>query len=116
MLRLKIDFISFFFVLLFGFCQNPPQISATGNQIFCGNAPMLIVTEISISDGDGALDIIYVQISTGYTIGSDFLFLEGVHPNISASWSIGEGQLTLRGPAADSEFETAINDIRFQTS
>lgn len=96
--------------------QNPPNISATGNQFFCGEAPMPIVTDISISNGDGMLDVVYVQIATGYTLGNDILFLDGVHPNITASWSIGEGQLALTGPATYQEFEDAIRDVRYQTS
>ncbi|BAO76465.1 hypothetical protein WPG_2235 [Winogradskyella sp. PG-2] len=77
---------------------------------------MSVVTDISISNGEGALDVIYIQIATGYSIGRDFLFLDGSHPNITPSWSISEGQLTLSGPASYAEFESAIADVKFQTT
>lgn len=96
--------------------QSPPQIVVEGNQMFCGEAPMPIITDIDISGGSGTLETVFVQISTGYSLGSDELFLTGDHPNISASWSIGEGLLTLTGPATYTEFENAISDIRFQTN
>ena len=98
--------------------QNPPNISVTGNQFYCGDAPMPVVTDVSISGGAGdqMLDAVFVQIATGYTLGDDVLVLSGSHPNISASWSIGEGLLTLTGPASFTEFELAISAVRFQTT
>lgn len=80
---------------IFSVCkaQSPPQILATGNQLFCGDAPMPIVTDVTISDGTGSLDVVYIQIAAGYTFGSDVLFLDATLPNITASWVIGEGQL-----------------------
>ena len=96
--------------------QSPPQVSVTGNQLYCGEAPMPIVTDVTISGGgSGLLDVVYVQIVTGYTLGSDYLTLTGNHPNITASWSIATGLLTLNGPASFNEFENAIRDVRFQT-
>ncbi|WP_430466645.1 T9SS type B sorting domain-containing protein [Winogradskyella ouciana] len=98
--------------------QNPPNITATGNQFYCGESPMPIVTDVSIygGSGDDILEEVFVQIATGYTLGSDVLSLTGISPNITASWSIGEGLLTLTGPASFTEFENAILDIQFQTS
>lgn len=98
--------------------QNPPNISVTGNQFYCGDAPMPVVTDVSISGGAGdqMLDAVFIQIATGYTLGDDVLVLSGSHPNISASWSIGEGLLTLTGPASFTEFELAISAVRFQTT
>ena len=96
--------------------QNPPQIDVEGEQLYCGEAPMPIITDISISGGEGTLDEIFVQIATGYSLGSDQLSLIGDHPNISSSWSIATGLLTLTGPATYIEFENAIRDVRFQTT
>ena len=103
-------------IYLKSIAQSPPQIVVEGNQMFCGEAPMPIITDIDISGGSGTLETVFVQISTGYSLGSDELFLTGDHPNISASWSIGEGLLTLTGPATYTEFENAISYIRFQTN
>ncbi len=117
-IRLHIFYLVCAVLCQYALAQNPPNITATGNQFFCGGDPMPIVTQVSISDTSGGsmLDEIFVQIATGYTLGSDVMFLEGSHPNISASWSTGEGLLTLSGPATFAEFENAIADVRFQTS
>ena len=104
------------FGILKGNSQNVPQVSVEGNQLYCGEAPMPIVTDVSISSGTGSLDEVFIQIATGYTLGSDELLLTGTHPNISASWSIETGLLTLTGPASYLDFENAIRDVRFQTS
>ncbi|MDN3494073.1 T9SS type B sorting domain-containing protein [Winogradskyella bathintestinalis] len=116
--RLKFTIAVLVFCLLFTKIQsqNIPQIAAVGNQFYCSELPMSIVTNISISNTLGTLDTVFVQISTGYTLGEDILYLEGIHPNINANWSAGEGLLTLEGPASFSEFETAISAIRFQTT
>lgn len=110
-----------FFLFCFANCfvsmsQSPPQIVVEGNQLYCAEAPMPILTDISISGGEGTLDEVFVQIATGYSLGSDELVLTGNHPQITASWSIATGLLTLTGPATYFEFENAIRDIRFQTT
>jgi len=107
------------FFSVYCFSQDLPNISATGNQLYCGEAPMPIVTSISIVGQNGAqgtLQEIFVQISAGYTIGDDLLILTGTHPNISVTWATGQGLLTLTGPATYVEFENAIADIRYLTS
>lgn len=110
-------FLLFCFANCFvGMSQSPPQIVVEGNQLYCAEAPMPILTDISISGGEGTLDEVFVQIATGYSLGSDELVLTGNHPQITASWSIATGLLTLTGPATYFEFENAIRDIRFQTT
>ncbi|MBV7269886.1 T9SS type B sorting domain-containing protein [Winogradskyella luteola] len=117
-LRLHIFYLVCIFVGYLGLAQSPPNISATGNQLYCGESPMPIVTDVSISNssGNNMLDEVFVQIATGYTVGFDILSLSGDHPDISTSWSIGEGLLTLIGPASTDAFEDAIRAIRFQTN
>ncbi|MCB0400021.1 MAG: lectin, partial [Winogradskyella sp.] len=112
----KVIILLYFFGALHCFGQSPPQVSVVGNQLYCGDAPMPILTDISISGGEGTLDEVFVQIATGYSLGSDELVLMGNHPQITASWSIATGLLTLTGPATYFEFENAIRDIRFQTT
>lgn len=102
----------------YGYAQSPPSISVEGNQEFCGNVPMPIVTSVSISDpdpGDDTLTQVFVQISEGYTFGQDVLLLNGTYPNITSSWIIGEGKLTLQGPATFAEFEEAISNVVYST-
>ncbi|WP_422107569.1 T9SS type B sorting domain-containing protein [Winogradskyella sp.] len=119
MAMLKVNSYSLFFYLVIaflqGYAQDAPQVNVVGNQLYCGEAPMPIVTDISISSGTGSLDVAYIQITTGYSFGSDILVLTGDHPNISTSWSFQTGLLTLTGPASFDDFENAIRDVRFQT-
>jgi len=57
-----------------------------------------------------------IQISQGYVNGSDLLLLSGVNPGITSNWSAAQGALTLNGPATFAQFETAIENILFQTT
>ncbi|MFC0606052.1 T9SS type B sorting domain-containing protein [Winogradskyella pulchriflava] len=119
MLKFRLHIICLVSMLCnFAIAQSPPNISASGNQMYCAEAPMPIVTDVSISStsGESMLDVIFIQIATGYSLGNDVLSLTGTHPNITESWSIGEGLLTLTGPASFADFENAISAVRFQTS
>lgn len=117
MLRLKPYLVAFFYTFFsLSFAQGTPQITASGNQLFCGDAPMPIVTAINIASGVGSLDVAYIQISQGYTSGQDVLSLTGTHPNITASWSANEGVLTLLGTASFLDYENAIAEVVYQTT
>ena len=97
----------------------PPEIEVTHNQKYCPQAPIPIVSSVSISDsdsGDSTLDEVFIQISEGYVQGQDLLSLGGVNPKINASWSVSEGLLTLRGTATFAEYETAIENVFFSTN
>lgn len=97
--------------------SEPPVIIATGNQGFCeGGGPVDVVESISITDpdpGDTQLDAMSVQISSGYENGEDLLTIIGTHPNITSSWDVTAGRLTLSGPALFSEFESAISNVQY---
>ncbi|WP_411767802.1 T9SS type B sorting domain-containing protein [Winogradskyella sp. A3E31] len=116
----SILFLFLFVFSLVGIAQNlPPEISVTGNQLYCPMAPIPIVTSASISDPDpedSSLSEIFVQISGGYQLGEDLLTLGGVNPNITALWSASEGELNLKGPATFEEFATAVENVFFQTT
>ena len=102
------------------FAQDaPPEISVTGEQYYCSDTPMNIVTSVSITDPnpeDTTLQQVFVQIAEGYELGEDTLVLSGVHPNITSTWNAAQGQLALFGPATFAEFESAIEDVLFQTT
>ncbi|WP_179349519.1 T9SS type B sorting domain-containing protein [Winogradskyella pacifica] len=116
----------FIFILCFwlchcyGFTQNlPPEISVSGGQIYCPQSQVSIVASVSITDPnpeDTSLSEIFVQIAEGYQNGQDTLELIGTNPNISSSWNASEGLLTLSGPATFAEFESAIENVVFQTT
>ncbi|WP_159076436.1 PA14 domain-containing protein [Flagellimonas amoyensis] len=97
--------------------NQPPSITASGDQIFCPGDPIAVVESVSITDPDSStLEAIYIQITSNYDNTGDLLTLTGSHPNITASWSAPEGRLTLEGPATLAEFEAAVSAVMFQTT
>jgi len=97
-----------------------PILTATGNQIYCPLTSMKIVTDMTIVDPDNTgIDAIYIQISSGYTIGTDVLTLTGTHPTISSSWNPTLGKLTLSGITSQPTYTAliaAIEDVEFSNS
>ncbi|MBF8151371.1 T9SS type B sorting domain-containing protein [Winogradskyella sp. F6397] len=104
----------------YGLSQNfPPEISVTGEQVYCPESQMPIVTSVAITDpnpGDTSLSEVFVQISEGYQNGQDTLELIGVNPNVTSSWNAAEGLLTLSGPATFAEFDNAVGNVVFKTT
>jgi gliding motility-associated-like protein len=99
--------------------QTPPTISAQGDQQYCGDTPMQIANNVSITDpdpGDTTLPLVTIQISEGYTNGQDQLSLTGTHPTINAFWTPDLGRLALVGPATFAEYEAAIEAVVFETT
>lgn len=100
-----------------------PTITATGNQAYCLLSNINIVTNISITDPDDtSTEAIYIQISSGYSLGQDVLFLNNAlaHPTIKSSWNANEGKLTLNSPTgvavSYTDFVNAIKDVQFNNS
>ncbi|MFL1011236.1 T9SS type B sorting domain-containing protein [Flavisericum labens] len=98
-----------------------PILTATGNQPYCPQNQINIVTDFNIVDPDDTeIEALYIQISTGYEQGNDILQLPAGHPNITTSWSAVEGKLTLRGiassPVGYVDLIAAVKDIVFQSS
>jgi hypothetical protein len=102
----------------------PPVVTASGNTTYCPLTSANIVNSISIIDpDDSATDAIYIQISSGYVMGEDQLFLNPVSLNqtITAEWDPIEGKLTLKSPIAGTKvtytnFENAIKNVQFHNS
>ena len=97
----------------------PPEISVVGEQVFCAEEAIPIVTSASISNpnpSDTTFDEIVVQIAEGYSAGQDVLTLGGINPNIYAVWNPDEAILRLIGPATFAEFEYAVEHVFFQTT
>jgi len=107
---------------LYSQTNNPPSITANGRQAFCVGNPINIVTDFSITDTDDTtIASFFIQISSGYQINFDRLELVGSHPNITESWDINEGKLTLVASSSGSEIlfsdlENAVKDVIFTTS
>ncbi len=101
------------------FTDEAPMITVTGNQQFCSTATSAIpvVETVSITDvDDTTLDMLTVQVSTGYQNGQDLLTLTGTHPSITPTWDVGEGRLTLTGPATLAAFEAAVLGVVFSST
>ncbi|MDI1307381.1 MAG: C-type lectin domain-containing protein, partial [bacterium] len=98
-----------------------PIIKATGNQIYCPQTNIKIVTDVTITDPDDtSTDAIYIQISSGYINGQDQLTLIGSHPTIITSWDITAGKLKLYSPTgipiSYTDFVSAIKEVQFYNS
>jgi gliding motility-associated-like protein len=97
--------------------STAPILSASGNQIYCPQTNMPIVTHMTIQNDSGTtIDAIYIQISEGYVANQDILSLSGNHPNIASNWNILEGKLTLSGLGTTpsiAEFVNAIEAVVF---
>lgn len=97
--------------------NQPPEVTVTGDQQYCPGTSQAIAETISITDHDDTTtDAIFIQISSGYISGEDVLTLTGTHPNITASFDVTEGELTLLGPTTYTEFEAAILAVEFSSS
>jgi gliding motility-associated-like protein len=85
---------------VYGQTNQPPVVSATGNQIYCPGTPINIVTSFSITDSDPADTTalaVYIQISSGYDSGYDSLALSPAIAGLTTSWDASAGKLTISG-------------------
>ncbi len=103
--------------------NEPPVLTATGNQVYCPGTSINIVTNMSITDadpGDTSTLAVYIQISSGYSNNQDLLTLTGSHPTIISNWDIATGKLTLKSPTSVpvlyTDFEAAIEDVIYSNS
>jgi gliding motility-associated-like protein len=102
----------------------PPVIKATGDQLYCPQSTLNIVTGITITHDPLELgtQAVYIQISSGYSNGFDKLTLANpaLHPSIITSWDATAGKLKLSSPTgADvlyTDFVDAIKDVVFNNS
>jgi gliding motility-associated-like protein len=112
---LFLTFRSFFYGQL---TNTPPILLATGDQIYCPSTALKIVTDITITDPDDTtIDVMYVQISSGYNVSQDVMTLTGNHPTITSSWSASEAKLKLYSPlgvqVSYTDFISAVKDVTY---
>ena len=117
-----------FFVLVllntftfFGQSTNqPPTVTAVGDQVYCPQSQQKIVTSFNITDPDDTTTpAFFIQVSTGYVLGEDLLSLTGSHPTIVASWNASEARLTLTGKSGGAIYTdiiAAVFDVVFSSS
>jgi gliding motility-associated-like protein len=107
--------------IFFGQINDPPTVTAVGDQIYCPQSQQRIVTSFNIVDPDDTLiPAFYIQISSGYVIGEDQLSLIGSHPNVVANWNANQAKLILTGTGGGSATYTdiiaAVYDVVFNSS
>jgi gliding motility-associated-like protein len=101
---------------------NLLEIKATGDQVYCPQTAINIVTDITITDSEHInTDAIYIQISTGYNDSQDLLTLTGSHPTIKSVWDLTTGRLTLTSKNPGilvnyDDFIKAIKDVVYTNS
>tara|TARA_R110000868_G_scaffold141782_2_gene358590 strand:+ start:49 stop:2301 length:2253 start_codon:yes stop_codon:yes gene_type:complete len=99
-----------------------PILKATGDQIYCPQTNLKIVTDFTINDSENTnTDAIYIQISIGYNYTQDLLSLTGSHPSILANWDSNTGRLTLLSSNPGTlvpyiEFVNAVKDVVYTNS
>lgn len=116
------------FLLLFyflSFSQNTaPVLTATGDQFYCPQTSIKIVTNFSITHdpAETGTQAAYIQVSSGYSGSFDTLELANAasHPSITTTWDPVAGKLKLASPTgADvlyADLEAAIKDVIFSNS
>lgn len=99
------------------------SILAKGDGAYCPLSYTNIVSAIEIKNPTAdPIDAVYIQISTGYSNGTDLLTLNNPssHPKIISNWSPVEGKLILRTKSKTKltvqEIEKAIMDVQFHNS
>lgn len=100
-----------------------PKLTATGNQFYCPQNTINIVTSFTISHDplEIGTDAGYVQISSGYsTLDQLSLSNTALHPTITTSWDASAGKLKLSnstgGQVLYADLESAIKDVVFTNS
>jgi len=91
--------LSCFFALAQTTTDKPPVLTATGNQVYCPGTPINVVTAFNITDPDASptnVNAIYVQISSGYVNGQDNLSLNATVADITTSFDVTAGKLTIK--------------------
>ena len=104
---------------------DPPKLLASGDQLYCPQTSIPIVTSFSITHdlNETGTQAAYIQISSGYANSFDKLELANptAHPSVRSSWDVTAGKLTLSGSTSGvdilySDLEAAIKDVVFSNS
>ena len=117
-------------ILLFGIstitiAQNDAPVlnaGATIRQAYCPQTEIEIAPDFTITDADDTgIDSFSIQISSGYSEGSDRLELKGTYTAINPSWSAAEGKLKLTSAVVGTqisytELQSAVREVVFTSS
>ena len=98
--------------------SQAPELTATGDQIYCPLTNIAIVTDFDLQNPGGSpIDAIYIQISSGYERGTDFLEIPNL-PNVTQSFNTSNAKLTLNfsSTITTSEIIKAVEAVTFNSS
>ncbi|GGA78099.1 hypothetical protein GCM10008015_18470 [Flavobacterium palustre] len=104
---------------------DPPSITAVGNQTYCSQTNVKIVTDVNITYDatESTTSSVSIQISSGYIQGQDILKLSNNYlssnTTITESFNATEGKLTLTATTGNlpyEDFVTAIKEVEFYNS
>ncbi|KAF2510005.1 T9SS type B sorting domain-containing protein [Flavobacterium zhairuonense] len=122
-------YISLAFLLssFFGFAQitaTAPIVKATGDQLYCPQNTINIVTDFNIihDPAETGTKGVYIQISSGYSSGLDQLTLANPasHPNVTTIWDSVAGKLSITSPSGTdvlySDLIAAVKNVVFTNS
>ena len=76
------------FILSLSTYAQAPELDATGDQLYCPGSEIAIVEDFTLDNTSGtAINSIYIQISSGYEQGRDFLRYNGSNAAITPSFT-----------------------------
>lgn len=95
--------------------NQPPVVTASGNQLYCPGTAINVVTSFSITDpdpGDTTATAVYIQISSGYDSSYDNLALSTGITGITSTWDSAAGKLTISGSSGQQvPFTTLVQAV-----
>ena len=115
----KLIFVVVLISTLTDLWSQAPELSATGDQIYCPQSEISIVETFSITNtSNTAINAIYIQVSSGYNQGSDFLEYKGSNTAITSTFTASSGKLKLNLPSGTTalEIETAVKNVIFRST
>ena len=107
------SFLLLFSLPSFSQADQPPVVTASGDQVYCPGTPLSIVESFNITDPDDTgTNAIYIQISSGYVNGQDQLSLSTPIPNVTTTWNATTAKLIISGVGGQElPYTTLINAV-----
>ncbi len=116
--QLKTNHLFFFLMLCLPFISRSQQITIDPKQpagtVYC-SSPVFVAPNFTMS-ASVSITGMKVSISQGYVFGEDLLRLSGSVGSVTASWSGGNGYLTLTGSSNIDDYIQAIRKVQYLNS
>ena len=113
--QLKTNHLIIFLMLCLPFISRSQQITIEPNQPngtkYCKD-PVFVAPNFTMSSSVSVTGM-KISISQGYLYGEDELRLSGSAGSVNASWSAGNGYLTLTGSSSINDYILAIRKVQY---